>query len=223
MPLFIDCYNLLHADMPPSLAGLEEDGLCRLLAASPWAGDRIVVVCDGVVKPGTPRVSPVSQVELIYSGKDRTADDVIIQMVVAYSAPRSMYVVTDDREIRAAVRRRKAQVISTGSFIRALATTPPSSSRPSPVARHRPTLPAGEVNAWLEEFGIDPNAPSPEAAIRHDERATAPRRVPIENEPPQPPANPQDVIDDEEVANWLKEFGIAPDQPIDPRQREWWE
>ena len=209
--------------MPPSLAGLDEDGLCRILATSPWAGDRIVVVCDGVVKPGTPRVSPVSQVELIYSGKGRSADDVIIQMVVAYSAPRSMYVVTDDREIRSAVKRRKAQVISTGSFIRALASTPPTGSRPDPVTRHRPALPAGEVNAWLEEFGIDPSAASPESAVERDPRAADPRRAPIESEPP--PAKPaaQDAIDDEEVANWLREFGIAEDEPIDPRKREWWE
>jgi predicted RNA-binding protein with PIN domain len=220
MPLFIDCYNLLHATMPPSLAGLDEDGLCRVLAASPWAGDRIVVVCDGVVKPGTPSASPVSRVELIYSGPSKTADDVIIEMAAANSAPRRLYVVTDDREIQKAVKRRKAQVISTGAFIRALATSRPAGSTIDSTARHRPALPEGEVNQWLKEFGIDPGA-APEAIA--DEKPADRRRAPLEREPMQTPEEAQRSLDDEEVARWLKEFGVSPDEPIDPRKREWWE
>jgi predicted RNA-binding protein with PIN domain len=220
MPLFIDCYNLLHATMPPSLAGLDEDGLCRVLAASPWRGDRIVVVCDGMVKPGTPSASPVASVELIYSGSSKSADDVIMEMTAANSAPRRLYVVTDDREIQKAVKRRKAQVIGTSAFIRALASSRPEGSRIDSTTRHRPTLPEGEVNQWLKEFGIDPNAPAESVA---QEKEADPRRAPLEREPVATPDEAQKSLDDDEVAKWLKEFGVAPDEPIDPRKREWWE
>jgi len=224
MPLFIDCYNLLHAPMPPSLAGLDEDALCRVLASSPWAGDRMVVVCDGMAKPGVPS-SPVASVELIYSGTQRSADDVIIDMVDANSAPRRVYVVTNDREIQKAVKRRRAQVISTGAFIRALAASRPASAKIDSVTRHRPALPEGEVNQWLKEFGIDANDATLEAVAADDPRAADPRRAPIEHEPPPAPPREEFAIDDAEVARWLKEFGVAPDEPIDPREheKEWWE
>ena len=223
MPLFIDCYNLLHAPMPPSLAGLDEEGLCRLLAQSPWTGDRMVVVCDGMIKPGLAASSPVSQVELIYSGPHKSADDVIIELAWAYSAPRRLYVVTDDREIRKAVRRRRAQILSTGAFIRALATVRPSGPSAAPIARHRPALPPGEVDHWLKEFGIDPNNTETQQFIEEDSRRDDPRRVPIETEPEASSDQAQQLIEDEEVKKWLKEFGIEPDEPIDPRAREWWE
>lgn len=223
MPLFIDCYNLLHAPMPPSLAGLDEDGLCRLLAQSPWAGDRIVVVCDGMIKPGLAATSPVAQVELIYSGPQKSADDVIIELTAAYSAPRRLYVVTDDREIRKAVKRRRAQALSTGAFIRALATAKPPGSGATPIARHRAALPPGEVNHWLKEFGIDPDHAEAEQIIDEDARTGDPRRAPIEREPETSSDEAQQIIEDEEVQKWLKEFGIEPDDPIDPRTREWWE
>ncbi len=224
MPLFIDCYNLLHAPMPPSLAGLDEDGLCRLLAQSPWAGDRILVVCDGMIKPGLAARSPVSQVELIYSGPHKSADDVIIELTAAYSAPRRLYVVTDDREIRKAVKRRRAQTLSTAAFIRALATMkPPGSPGPAatPIARHRPALPPGEVNHWLKEFGIDPDHPEAEQIINEDARTGDPRRSPIEREPETRSDDAQRIIEDEEVRKWLKEFGIEPDEPIDPETGSW--
>lgn len=223
MPLFIDCYNLLHATMPPSMAGLDEDGLCRLLAQSPWAGDRIVVVCDGQTKPGLAATSPVSQVELIYSGPHKSADDVIIELTAAYSAPRRLYVVTDDREIRKAVRRRKAQTLSTGAFIRALAASRPAGSGPAAVARHRPALPPGEVDHWLKEFGIDPSHAETSEVVEQDERKDDPRRAALEREPEVSSDQAQQVSDDEEVLDWLKEFGVEPDEPIDPREREWWE
>lgn len=223
MPLFIDCYNLLHASMPPSLAGLDEDGLCRLLAQSPWAGDRIVVVCDGQIKPGLAAKSPVPQVELIYSGSQKSADDVIIELTAAYSAPRRLYVVTNDREIRKAVKRRRAQTLSTGAFIRALSASRPAGSAPSPVARHSPSLPPGEVDHWLKEFGIDPELAESQEVIKQDERQDDPRRAALDHEPESSSDQAQQMIEDEEVLSWLKEFGVDPDEPIDPRVREWWE
>jgi hypothetical protein len=116
-------------------------------------------------------------------------------------------------------------VISTGAFVRALAASRPPDDAASgdPVTRHRPALPEGEVKQWLDEFGIAPDA-AMESVAAADPRAADPRRAPIEHEPPAPQNTPEtDKLDDDEVARWLREFGVAPDEPIDPRERQWWE
>jgi len=151
MPLLIDCYNLLHTPMPQVLAGLDERELCRVLGRSVFAGDRIVVVCDGVVKPGGPQRSPVAGVKLVYSGPKRSADSVIIGLIGKDSAPRRLIVVSDDRQIQVAARRRRARPMPCAELI-AVLTTPRQSAEPG---RPLPELSRDEVESWLEEFGVE--------------------------------------------------------------------
>ena len=205
--------------MPPSLAGLDELTLCQLLAASPWGKERVAVVCDGNPKPHPP-ASPVPQVQLIYSGPTQSADDVIIEMIDADTAPRRLYVVSDDRQIQKAARRRRANPIANAPFIRGLATSRSSAPAPDPLGRHRPELSSEQTQQWLDEFGIDPNDPSlapksdsPDAA---DEQLAA-----LDEELADRPTN--ESMSDDEVNDWMRQFGVDPDEPIDPREREWWE
>ncbi|MEM8496081.1 MAG: NYN domain-containing protein [Planctomycetota bacterium] len=122
MPMLIDCYNVLHCAMPPMLAGLDVEGLCRALSKTRWAKtDEITIVADGRPNPlGTP-TSPVGEVELIYSGGSslggRTADDVIIARIADDATPRRLTVVSSDREIRAAARHRRCTSWSTEDFL----------------------------------------------------------------------------------------------------------
>jgi len=164
--LIIDCYNLLHATMPPSLAGLDEGRLCRLLAGAGYGGGRANLVCDGVVKPHTPAESGIDGIELVYSGHGRSADDLIIDMLRKNSAPRRLTVVTNDRQIQKAARRRRAKVRSCESLIHELAshvatprsgTTSASTTKPDTVK-----LTDQQVQQWLGEFGIDTDSPPDE-------------------------------------------------------------
>ncbi|MEM1097456.1 MAG: NYN domain-containing protein [Planctomycetota bacterium] len=122
MPMLIDCYNVLHCAMPPMLAGLNVEGLCRALSKTRWAKtDEITVVADGRPNPlGTP-TSPVGEVELIYSGGSslggRTADDVIVARIADDATPRRLTVVSSDREIRAAARHRRCTSWSSEDFL----------------------------------------------------------------------------------------------------------
>ena len=159
MPLVVDGYNVTHSPLPPQLAGLDEARLCRLLAASPWAGGGITVVCDGRPKPAGAVESPVGEVRLIYSGQRRSADDVILEMIRTETAPRRLTVVSNDREIQKAARRRRCRVLASDRLIRALtacARTPhrPSKSRPIPGRKITP-LTETEIHHWLEQFGIE--------------------------------------------------------------------
>jgi hypothetical protein len=162
MPLLIDCYNVLHAEKPPLLAGLDVAGLCRALGRSGWARESIVVVCDGEASPLGLTESPVATVELVYSGAHRTADRVIIDRINRDTAPRRLLVVSTDHEIRQAARRRAAGVQRSETFLHTLArqlgrprSIPPADEKPNPA-----DISEAEVDRWLEQFGYEPAAAS---------------------------------------------------------------
>jgi len=168
--LLIDCYNVLYTDMPVELAGLDEDVLCRLLAHTPWARQGIAVVCDGLVKPLGLTESPVDSVQLIYSGHSQSADDVIIEMIDAHTAPRSLWVISSDRQIRKAARRRRCRQMTSDRFIDLLAKSTAKHAEQgkqrgkgglSPTrSQTKPSygpLSDRQVRLWLKEFGVQPD------------------------------------------------------------------
>jgi hypothetical protein len=159
MPILIDCYNVLHAEKPPALAGLGEASLCALMARGPWARAGVTVVCDGSPKPHSPDPREVEPVELIFSGPGRSADDVIIRLIDEDTAPRRLTVVSSDRTIRRAARRRRARDWSSESFLVRLAqaarggrqgggATAPGKPATGP-------LPDDHVERWLDYFGVE--------------------------------------------------------------------
>ena len=165
MRLLIDCYNLLHATMPPALAGLEEAGLCRLLAAGRF--EEAVVVCDGVAKPNAPAVSPVEGVQLIYPGPGRSADEWIVERVRTDTAARRITVVTDDRAVQKAVRARRARITPCREMVQLLLELAGQGPRgsaalldDSDMAKHQ-GLDEPEVRWWLAEFGVEESPASP--------------------------------------------------------------
>jgi len=158
MPLLIDCYNVLHAEKPASLAGLGEASLCGLLAASPWARGGVTVVCDGRPKPHSPDPGAVGAVVLIFSGAGRSADDVIIELIDKDTAPRRLTVVSSDRAIRRAARRRRARDWSSEEFLSRLARSARSGGGGGATSPGKPAagpLPDEQVDRWLDWFGID--------------------------------------------------------------------
>jgi hypothetical protein len=154
--LIIDCYNMLHAVMPPELAGLDERGLCAALLRSGIARRGVTVVCDGAPKPHSPSPGETGDVTFIFSGARRSADAIIIELIEQSSAPRRLMVVSDDREIAAAARRRRAQAVATAAFIRSLAGAIEASGG---AARgpEKPVHPLSDaqVSIWMRRFGYD--------------------------------------------------------------------
>ena len=153
MLLIVDCYNVLHTGMPPSLAGLDELALCRLLGRGPWR--QAVVVCDGTLKPSVPSSSPVPRVKLTYAGKGRSADSLIIEMVNRSSAPRRLLVVSSDRAIQKAVRRRRAHVWPSNRLVTELASLARSNEHRLSTQENHSAAQSGDVQYWLAQFGID--------------------------------------------------------------------
>jgi len=169
--LLVDTYNLLHATMPPALAGLELAGLARLLAGGAWHGAPAVLVCDGRPKPGDPDPEGWEGITIVYSGIGRSADEVIAERVARDSAPRRLVVVSSDRAIERAARRRRARVIASPDFVGELAKLEARGERQR-AAPPRPSgpLPPGEVERWLKRFGVDGDRP-----LREDRESGPPQ------------------------------------------------
>jgi hypothetical protein len=154
MGLIVDCNNLLHTSMPPALAGLDELRLCRLIGAGKPRG-RAVVVCDGGPRDDQ---SAVNSVELMYAGPGRTADDVIIDLINADTAPRRLTVVSNDNQIRKAAKRLRAKALGCEQFISQLLSWLSARRPGEATADDKPAagpLDDDQVRKWLETFGVE--------------------------------------------------------------------
>lgn len=160
--LIVDGNNFLMADLPAAVAGIGEAELCRLLAKSRYAAGfaSVVVVVDGARTPLRVQGSPVEAVELRFSGHGRPADDEIVELIDAHTAPRRLTVVSTDREVRAAARRRRCRSVTSEQFGHELARLVGRLRRgtptgPPPAAKPAAELSDEEVQRWLKEFDLD--------------------------------------------------------------------
>ena len=160
----IDGYNVLHASrwLASSWKGVDRQRFCMLLARlAQHQGQRITVVFDALPSDSAPVFPAPAPLEVIYSGHDRTADDVIIQMVNDSSGPRDLTVVSSDRQIRSAAKRRGCKLLRAGEFIksaaRQLAQAKNLAENPAePTEKHK-GLTRAQTRQWLIEFGLDPD------------------------------------------------------------------
>jgi len=158
MPVLIDGNNLLYAawDAEPDRIPSRET-LCQKLGQ--WAritGEKVTIVFDGP-RPPADRARQISAVDVAvsYSG-GCSADDVLIHMLETDSAARRLLVVSSDREIAHAARRRRAKPIRSDEYwerlTRDLARRVPP--KPEPPEK-RKGLGSGEADEWLREMGLD--------------------------------------------------------------------
>lgn len=189
MPVLIDAYNALQATgvLPPELAGPDLDQLADYITRSRWKRHQTTLVCDGQ-KRGEPRErqaghEPASRVRTLYAGPGRDADSLLERLIQESSAPRRLVVVSSDRRIQIAARRRKAKAMTSEAFLETLVAdlsakrAPPhgQGSRP-PFARDLP-LASDAAAAWIDDLGLtgDPLlALAPSAPPRSTRNAKAP-------------------------------------------------
>lgn len=140
-------------------------GLCKLLDAlaarggKPVSGERVCVVFDGPARRGL----TAERVELAFSAPV-TADEVILRRISDNSAPRRLTVVSTDREIRRAARRRRCKISTSEDFARAMLRAldrPEKGPSPEPLAKRTGRLSQEETRAWMREFGIEEGVDDP--------------------------------------------------------------
>ena len=155
VPLLIDGNNLMHA---LGKAGIQVDrtGLCRLLDELASAGERVRVVFDGPARSGSPSGQvEQARIDVAYSGRG-SADDVILREIAADTAPRRLTVVSTDREIRRAARRRRCKLATSDEFVRFLLRMRRRADRPRPTEppEKRRGLTTEQASLWLRELGL---------------------------------------------------------------------
>jgi len=162
MPLIVDTYNVLHVVgiLPPEMAGIDTRELIDLLRSSRYAHKKSTLVCDGIPHEHAPqgRFGPII---VKYAGSNRLADDVIASLVADSSVPRRLIVISSDREIIRAARRRRCKCLSSEEFLRQLLHDAQRDQAAPTFERPSGNLSEDEVRDWASEFGLDNGSPLP--------------------------------------------------------------
>ena len=155
MRLLIDTFNVLHVTgvLPPGLAGPGVPGLAALIEGSRWSDTPVALICDGMPpSEGPPRLP--GRIRAIYS-KNVEADDILERLIADSTAPARLLVVSSDRRVRRAAKKRGAKDLDSEQFLRLLLEDR-DRARQEPTKTHRPAnLRPGEVQSWKNEFQIE--------------------------------------------------------------------
>jgi len=161
MTLIIDGYNLLHASgvfgNERGPRGFEQSRLKLLDLLADLLGDeasKTTVVFDAANAPdGLPGRYLHRGLKVLFAREYPDADSLIEELVEADSSPGGLVVVSSDRRIAAAVRRRRGTAIESDRWLAEARATHARRGRPADGKPPEPRSPS-EVAAWLREFGI---------------------------------------------------------------------
>ncbi len=92
--------------------------------------------------------------EILFSG-NRTADEVIEELIEQAASPPNVCIVTSDRAVAAAGRHRRCRWIRSQDFVRMLTAPRTAQHVEPPRPSEKPDAQApGDVDAWLRQFGL---------------------------------------------------------------------
>ncbi len=150
MPVLIDGHNLIGRLPDISLADPDDEArlVSRLQGYAGRAGKHVTVVFDRGLPGGRSQALSGGRVEVVFAPTGCNADRVLIERIRRARNPQGLMVVTSDREVIAAARRRGARVIHAEAFVSELEKPPRSPGR----AKEDVHLSSDEVEAWLELF-----------------------------------------------------------------------
>lgn len=149
MPLLIDGHNLIG--QLPDLSLDDPDDEAKLVKRVRHYcfrhRRRATVIFDRGLPGGSSRRLSSPQVEVVFATSGSTADALIENRLRRAQDPTGLLVVSSDRAVQAAARRRGARVIPAGAFAAEL-----SAPEPAGPASGKPKA-FGSVEEWLEIFG----------------------------------------------------------------------
>jgi predicted RNA-binding protein with PIN domain len=178
MALLIDTYNVVHVVgvLPPELAGADIAGLAALIRISRYRQQHVTFVCDGLKSDSDlGEFQSTDQFSVRFSGSGHTADDLIARLIEQSSTPRRLIIISSDRAVQRAGKRRKCKVFSSETFLRQLASDAKARNVTLVALKAPPAEKAakksqqtsghiGGVEKWIKLFGIDEEAVAREAA-----------------------------------------------------------
>lgn len=156
MPFLVDGYNLLRQIEKMSDEPTTDIQMCQILGRYfRNINDTCQIIFDGIGPPDKSGMFSISNVEVIFSGSNVEADEVIEQKISANTAPKRLSVVSSDIRIRKAARVRKAQDIKSDIFWLEVIKEINKKTPTKEPAQKRDGLTKGETDEWLDIFGLD--------------------------------------------------------------------
>jgi predicted RNA-binding protein with PIN domain len=158
MSILIDGYNLLRAvqNLSEQTAGVADTQICHII--SRYLGitkSRGAIIFDGIGPRDKTGFNNLANLEVVFSGRSKEADDVIEKLVLENSAPRSLTVVSSDRRIKAAAGRRKATAANSIDFwLEMLKTIDKKAKKKSEPPAKYIGITDSETEYWLKQFGL---------------------------------------------------------------------
>lgn len=224
----IDGYNLLHA------AGMAQEDyaqgelqrcrnrLIRFLHERMSRAEiaRAVLVFDARDPPvGFPSDFKVGGLRVLFANPGGDADVLIETLIAEHSAPRQLRLISSDRRLQHAAKKRRATFRDSENFFEVLSQQSVASPRNRSERGATETtdgdhddkrLSAAETSHWLQVFGEIPGVSElAEPSLPDD----VPSTPPVKSPPPPPAAKPRKpgAPAGDDVDYWLKEFGEIPD------------
>jgi predicted RNA-binding protein with PIN domain len=116
--IIIDGYNLIKTvpDFPSSNISLsfQRDHLVKILQSSPQIrSSKITVVFDGIQETKT---KIKGQLDIIYSGSNKKADDIIQGKIREYKNPEKLLIISSDNDIQLTAKSHGARVMASKLF-----------------------------------------------------------------------------------------------------------
>jgi predicted RNA-binding protein with PIN domain len=160
MKLLVDGYNLLHASGvfgrpidPPTLETARRAMLDFLAARlTERERSRTTVVFDGKdAPPGLPAHGTHERMQILFSRRRVTADELIAELIAEDPAPRELVVVSSDHGVQRAARQRGIESFDSEVWCRMLRARSSQIAESLP-DKPEPTQSPEEIQHWLEEF-----------------------------------------------------------------------
>jgi predicted RNA-binding protein with PIN domain len=117
--LIIDGYNLLRAvqNLTEQSFNITDVQLCSILSEYLYRiKKKGGIVFDGTGPRDKTAFNNLYNLEVIFSGSSREADDVIEKLILEDTAPRNLTVVSSDRRIKTAANKKKATAVDCIDF-----------------------------------------------------------------------------------------------------------
>jgi uncharacterized protein len=157
MPFIVDGYNLLHFIQKASedFGAITDVQLCRIISEYlRQISEKGEVVFDGTGPRDKGGFDNISNLEVFFSGLRSDADTVIEDKIKASTAPRRLTIVSSDRRLRDAARRRKATVAKSQVFWDNVQKQLSRKTRVKEPREKREGLTESETERWLEIFDL---------------------------------------------------------------------
>jgi len=158
MAVIVDGHNLLHSihkeDRDSDSCG--DVWLCRILGRYfGQINEKGEIVFDGTGPRDKSEFDNISNLEVFFAGISCDADTVIEDMIAANTAPKRLTVVSSDRRIRDAARKRRATAVKSQVFWKIVQKQLSRKKKVKEPPAKRQGISEGETEQWLDFFGFD--------------------------------------------------------------------